>query len=276
MKIWEALIYGLVAGLTGLLPVSFSGHAAVLQDAFALSPLTQGGGLYVRAAITLGLSAALVLAFPGELQLTCGELARRPQRGKRARQPSPRRRAVLMGLLALPIGLLSLIWCAAGRAHHAPVAHRRVLLPERPYPVCCGTARRTEGCPRAHAPGCAAGRRDSSGRRAARPVAARPDAGCLPSARPADGFRPALYGDADGLGFSLCEFVYRLLRAVIVGTFSASLWLPMLVALVASTVAGYFALQYLKYLLHREKLRVFFYYCWDAAVIALILALINA
>lgn len=74
MKIWEALIYGLVAGLTGLLPVSFSGHAAVLQDAFALSPLTQGGGLYVRAAITLGLSAALVLAFPGELQLTCGEL----------------------------------------------------------------------------------------------------------------------------------------------------------------------------------------------------------
>lgn len=54
MKIWEALIYGLVAGLTGLLPVSFSGHAAVLQDAFALSPLTQGGGLYVRAAITLG------------------------------------------------------------------------------------------------------------------------------------------------------------------------------------------------------------------------------
>lgn len=50
----------------------------------------------------------------------------------------------------------------------------------------------------------------------------------------------------------------------------------MLVALVASTVAGYFALQYLKYLLHREKLRVFSYYCWDAAVIALILALINA
>lgn len=43
MKIWEALIYGLVAGLTGLLPVSFSGHAAVLQDAFALSPLTQAG-----------------------------------------------------------------------------------------------------------------------------------------------------------------------------------------------------------------------------------------
>ena len=78
------------------------------------------------------------------------------------------------------------------------------------------------------------------------------------------------------LGFSLCEFVYRLLRAVIVGAFSASLWLPMLVALVASTVAGYFALQYLKYLLHREKLRVFSYYCWDAAVIALILALINA
>ena len=74
------------------------------------------------------------------------------------------------------------------------------------------------------------------------------------------------------LGFSLCEFVYRLLRAVIVGTFSASLWLPMLVALVASTVAGYFALQYLKYLLHREKLRVFSYYCWDDTCIAIRMA----
>ena len=244
MKIWEALIYGLVAGLTGLLPVSFSGHAAVLQDAFALSPLTQGGGLYVRAAITLGLSAALVLAFPGELQLTCGELARRPQRGKRARQPSPRRRAVLMGLLALPIGLLSLIWCAA--------AERITRLSLIAVFFCLnGLVLFAVGRP--------------GGQKDARALT-------LPDALLAGATRLAMLT----LGFSLCEFVYRLLRAVIVGTFSASLWLPMLVALVASTVAGYFALQYLKYLLHREKLRVFSYYCWDAAVIALILALINA
>ncbi len=58
------------------------------------------------------------------------------------------------------------------------------------------------------------------------------------------------------LGFSLCEFVYRLPCSRCGGTFSASLWLPMLVALVASTVAGYFALQYLKYL-HREKAACF-------------------
>ena len=255
MKIWEALIYGLVAGLTGLLPVSFSGHAAVLQDAFALSPLTQGGGLYVRAAITLGLSAALVLAFPGELQLTCGELARRPQRGKRARQPSPRRRAVLMGLLALPIGLLSLIWCAA--------AERITRLSLIAVFFCLnGLILFAAGRP--------------GGQKDARALML-PDA-LLAVCRLRDlrtdfalRFTAMLT-----LGFSLCEFVYRLLRAVIVGAFSASLWLPMLVALVASTVAGYFALQYLKYLLHREKLRVFSYYCWDAAVIALILALINA
>lgn len=275
MKIWEALIYGLVAGLTGLLPVSFSGHAAVLQDAFALSPLTQGGGLYVQAAITLGLSAALVLAFPGELQLTCGELARRPQRGKRAPAAvsTPPRRPD--GPACSPDRSAEPDLVRSGRAHHAPVAHRRVLLPERPYPVCCGTARRTEGCPRAHAPGCAAGMRDSSGRRAAglSPLGLTLAVCRLRDLRTDFALR---FTAMLTLGFSLCEFVYRLLRAVIVGTFSASLWLPMLVALVASTVAGYFALQYLKYLLHREKLRVFSYYCWDAAVIALILALINA
>ena len=248
MKIWEALIYGLVAGLTGLLPVSFSGHAAVLQDAFALSPLTQGGGLYVRAAITLGLSAALVLAFPGELQLTCGELARRPQRGKRARQPSPRRRAVLMGLLALPIGLLSLIWCAA--------AERITRLSLIAAFFCLNGLVRLA----AVLPGLS-------------PLGLTLSVCRLRDLRTDFALR---FSAMLTLGFSLCEWLYRLLRAVIVGTFSASLWLPMLVALVASTVAGYFALQYLKYLLHREKLRVFSYYCWDAAVIALILALINA
>ena len=259
MKIWEALIYGLVAGLTGLLPVSFSGHAAVLQDAFALSPLTQGGGLYVRAAITLGLSAALVLAFPGELQLTCGELARRPQRGKRARQPSPRRRAVLMGLLALPIGLLiaaffclnGLILFAAGRPGGQKDA-RALMLPDA---LLAGATRLA-----AVLPGLS-------------PLGLTLAVCRLRDLRTDFALR---FTAMLALGFSLCEFVYRLLRAVIVGTFSASLWLPMLVALVASTVAGYFALQYLKYLLHREKLRVFSYYCWDAAVIALILALINA
>ena len=248
MKIWEALIYGLVAGLTGLLPVSFSGHAAVLQDAFALSPLTQGGGLYVRAAITLGLSAALVLAFPGELQLTCGELARRPQRGKRARQPSPRRRAVLMGLLALPIGLLSLIWCAA--------AERITRLSLIAAFFCLNGLILF-----------------AAGRPGLSPLGLTLAVCRLRDLRTDFALR---FTAMLALGFSLCEFVYRLLRAVIVGTFSASLWLPMLVALVASTLAGYFALQYLKYLLHREKLRVFSYYCWDAAVIALILALINA
>ena len=261
--------------LTGLLPVSFSGHAAVLQDAFALSPLTQGGGLYVRAAITLGLSAALVLAFPGELQLTCGELARRPQRGKRARQPSPRRRAVLMGLLALPIGLLSLIWCAA--------AERITRLSLIAAFFCLnGLVLFAAGRPGGQKDARALMLPDALLAGATRLAAVLPGLSPLGLTLAVCRLRDlrtdfALRFTAMlTLGFSLCEFVYRLLRAVVVGAFSASLWLPMLVALVASTLAGYFALQYLKYLLHREKLRVFSYYCWDAAVIALILALINA
>ena len=248
MKIWEALIYGLVAGLTGLLPVSFSGHAAVLQDAFALSPL---------------------------MQLTCGELARRPQRGKRARQPSPRRRAVLMGLLALPIGLLSLIWCAA--------AERITRLSLIAAFFCLnGLILFAAGRPGGQKDARALMLPDALLAGATRLAAVLPGLSPLGLTLAVCRLRDLRMDFALRftamltLGFSLCEFVYRLLRAVVVGAFSASLWLPMLVALVASTVAGYFALQYLKYLLHREKLRVFSYYCWDAAVIALILALINA
>ncbi len=126
------MIYGLVAGLTGLLPVSFSGHAAVLQDAFALSPLTQGAGTVHQAAITLGLQRCARAGFPRRAAADLRELARRPQRenapGSRlhaaARRPD--------GPACSPDRSAEPESGAQRQAHHAPVAHRRVLLPERP------------------------------------------------------------------------------------------------------------------------------------------------
>ena len=47
-------------------------------------------------------------------------------------------------------------------------------------------------------------------------------------------------------------------------------------ALLLAAVFGYLAIQYLRYLLHKEKFNLFSYYCWDAVAIALIVALINA
>ena len=180
-----------------------------------------------------------------------------------------------MGLLALPIGLLSLIWCAA--------AERITRLSLIAAFFCLnGLILFAAGRPGGQKDARALMLPDALLAGATRLAAVLPGLSPLGLTLAVCRLRDlrtdfALRFTAMlTLGFSLCEFVYRLLRAVIVGMFSASLWLPMLVALVASTVAGYFALQYLKYLLHREKLRVFSYYCWDAAVIALILALINA
>ena len=45
MKIWEAIIYGIIGGLTEVLPVSFAGHAALLRGAFNLSSLNEVSGL---------------------------------------------------------------------------------------------------------------------------------------------------------------------------------------------------------------------------------------
>lgn len=67
MKIWEAIIYGIIGGLTEVLPVSFAGHAALLRGAFNLSSLNEGSGLYVRAAICLGVALAVLLAFINEV-----------------------------------------------------------------------------------------------------------------------------------------------------------------------------------------------------------------
>ena len=55
MNIWVAILYGMIGGVTELLPVSFGAHASVLYRAFHLPSVFSGGGLYLRAAITLGL-----------------------------------------------------------------------------------------------------------------------------------------------------------------------------------------------------------------------------
>ena len=56
----------------------------------------------------------------------------------------------------------------------------------------------------------------------------------------------------------------------------AELLLPMLLAMLFATVAGYLAIQYFRYLIQRKKWNLFAYYCWEAAAIVLVLALINS
>ena len=78
------------------------------------------------------------------------------------------------------------------------------------------------------------------------------------------------------LAFEFVSLFYHLIRAILYGSFTFSLLLPMLLAMLFATVAGYLAIQYFRYLLQRKKWNLFAYYCWDAAAIVLVLALINS
>lgn len=278
MKIWEAIIYGIVGGLTELLPISFSGHAAVLRSALNLSSLTEGSGLYVRAAICLGIIVAIILAFRTESR-TAGKEAlamtglRRCSRRDRNR---PLRRSLLMGAIALLPMLISLTFTAAAeritrmlfvalffavngtviyfcsRGMHGTKNERTLTLPDT---ILIGLSRMLAVFPGMSSVGVSL------------------SVGNVCGLSREYNFR---FCYLLTLAYSVVSFFYRLIRAFAFGSFSASVLLLMLTAAIMSSVFGYLAIQYLKYLVHKNKFNVFAYYCWDAVAIVLIVALVNA
>ena len=60
MKLWEALLMGLIQGLTEFLPVSSSGHLAIFQNIFKLNTQT---GLLFDVMLHVGTLAAVIIVF---------------------------------------------------------------------------------------------------------------------------------------------------------------------------------------------------------------------
>ena len=276
MKIWEAIIYGIIGGLTEVLPVSFAGHAAFLHGAFDLSPLGEGSGLYVRAAVCLGVILAVILAFRSESISTGKTLLAMTAANKKRRRNSPMRRSVFMCVFALLPMLLSLIFTAAAeRISRLSLVALFFAVNGLLIYLC------SRGLP---------------GRKDGRNVTI-PDMLLLGVSRMLCVF-PGLSSVAASLSvgrtcglselynlrvcfqltiaYQAVAFLYRLIRALAYGTFSAMTLAMMLSAAALATVFGYLAIQYLRYLIQKQKFNVFSYYCWDAAVIVLIVALINA
>lgn len=279
MKIWEAIIYGIVGGITELLPISFTGHCAVLNSAFHITPLWEGGGYYVHAALVLGIMGAIILSFRPELTVSGREvlfLFGLKKRRRRERTYPMVRRSLLLGFFALIPMLLSLLYCTysekwirlplsalffalngtviffASRVLNGRKTERSLTLPEA---VAIGAARAASGF-------CGLSPLSSSL--------------CVGRACGMTQGYNLRFAYTLSLAFGGVCFVFRLIRAFVYGTFSAGILLPMLFAAVFAAVFGYLAIQYFKYLMNRDKLDVFAYYCWDASVIVLILALINA
>ena len=276
MKIWEAILYGIIGGLTEVLPVSFAGHAALLRGAFNLSSLNEGAGLYVRAAICLGVLLAAMIAFRSEFFGAGREMLALRGGRKRRKHGSPMRRGLFMGAAALLPWLISFVFTAhaerverllyvalffvanglilyfGSRALPGQKDEKNVTLPDALLNGVCRLPCVFPGLS---------------------PVAASLSAGRLCGL--SDGYNlRQCYGVL--AAYQAAAFLYRLIRAIAFGSFSGMVLWMMLIAAALATVAGYLAIQYFRYLLHKQKFGIFSYYCWEAAAICLIVALINA
>ena len=279
MKIWEAILYGLFGGASELLPISYTGHYALVRSAFNLTPLNEGGGYYIRIAVCIGVILAINLAFRQE-SLTLGREALRLSGLKKRKRGEPydrlRVRSIAAGFIALLPMLLSLIfatlvdhfsgllWVAllfilnglilffCFRTNEGGRTERAVVLSDMLW---IGIARAFWVLPGISSLGMSL------------------SVGRLRGLKNEYNTRLAYMLT---LAFEFVAFFYHLIRAFIYGTFTFSILLPMLCTILVAAAAGYFAIQYFRYLMQRNKINFFAYYSWEAAAIVLVLALINA
>ncbi len=273
MKIWEAIIYGIVGGLAELLPISFSGHAALLSNAFHMSSLTDGDGYFVRAFICLGIAVAVVLSFSSQtVGLYCRIVNRRG-----VRRPSRlQRRSLSLGYIAFAITLCSLFLLpAAERIGRLLYVIAFFLLNAGLLYLCCRrkVGKKDEKTVTLTDMVLIGGARMLSVFPGLSPIGASIAVGRARGISLEYNVRIAFMLT---LAYQLVLFFYYLIGGIVFGAFALSTLFPCLLALIFSAVFGYFAIQYFRYLLQRMKLNVFVYYSLEAAAFAAILAIINA
>lgn len=102
MPIWIAIILGLVQGFTEFLPVSSSGHLALLQNLFNFEQY-MSSHLVFDIALHLGTLVSVVIAFWGDIkQLFCGAMGWIGAGFKTKKKPE-RRMVVMLIVATLPL-----------------------------------------------------------------------------------------------------------------------------------------------------------------------------
>ena len=111
MNVWQAILLGLVQGITEFLPISSSGHLAVLQSFLGLGSVEEH--LFFDVLLHLGTLGAVFVAYWKEIAgLTSEGLAMlHLKKLRRGQKPDPlKRRMILFILLAtLPLVLAVLV-----------------------------------------------------------------------------------------------------------------------------------------------------------------------
>lgn len=280
MKIWEAIIYAIVGGFTELLPISFSGHSLLVQNVFHLSPLYSGDGPFVRAGISLGIFIALYMVFNREAKES-GAIMRnlrsdnsRHRRARREEQEIKTRMFLLTIIGFIPMlfsfiflgraegigkltyvslffvlnGLMILL-CTRGAAGNR--GEREVNLFDGIWIGLCRTVSVFPGL-------------SSFGTSL-----------CIGRVRGLNDGVNLRLAYMITMAFQPVSIAYYFLRGIIVGNFYGRTILSFLVAVLVSAGISLLSLATFKTVITKNKLRSFMYYCFDAAAIAFIIAIIN-
>lgn len=278
MSIWEAILYGVFGGLASLLPVSFEGHRVLLEGVFNFPSLYAASGYYVRAAICLGVMLAIFFSFSGETAAVGLELGRMTglKRSKRGTGNILLRRSILLGIFAL-IPMLCSFFLAGLAAKLTSLLITAFLFWGNGLCIALSWKSRMRNKQEKETTMV-----DSLLIGLARGISIFPGLSSLGSSLcvgRARGLAPHYnlrFAYLLTLFYQGAAFVYFLIRAIVQGSFSASVLLPMLFGLLAAAVFGYLAIWCLRYLFKREKFSFFAYYCWTLGGILLVLSLINA
>ncbi len=279
MKYWVMILYALVGGITELLPVSFPGHAVVLQKAFNIPSLLEGEGCYIRAAISLGTILAVYLSFYHEARdnrITLRGIRRRRHNQRATADMQLKIRVNLLAVFALIPMLISLIFLRKAQSITNLTWVSGLFVVNTLVLILCT--------------------RGSVGEREERDITLF-DALLIGLFR-MFGIFPGLSGVCASVcigrarGFSnrfnlkftylltlmyeFGAFLFYLICAFRFGSFSGAMLLPCVMVAGISAVVGYFTLTYFRHMLMNHKLRSFTYYCIDAAAIAFIVAILNA
>lgn len=280
MKFWEVILYALVGGISELLPISFSGHSAMLQNVFHMSSLNAGDGFYVRAGICIGIIIALCMVFRNETRESKLILRKLRGRDTHRRRTSGQEQGIkirvfLLSFFAFIPMLFSLIFMGKAE-NNGSLIHITIFFVLNGFLIFLCT-------------------RGPVGQRGDREVTLY-DSLLIGVLRMLSVF-PGLssvgtslcIGRARGMsqsfnirftymltmGFQLVGCVYYLFRGFIFGSFTGRSILSFILSIVISSVAAFFSMLYFKNVIMKDKLKMFVYYCFDAAAIAFIIAIIN-
>lgn len=280
MKIWEAIVYAILGGITELLPISFLGHSSVFESIFHMSSLYGGDGLYIRAGISLGIVIALSMIFRQETKesrLIFRRLRSGSYRTRRAYREDQglKTRVLLLSVIGFLPMLISFFFFRKAE-HIGKLTYVAGLFAINGFLILI----------------CTRGPVGKKGERETnlydmlliglfRMVSVFPGLSsvgtslCVGRARGLSNSFNIRVTYMITLGFHIFSCVIYLFRGIFTGNLYGRTILSFLIAVALSAISAFFALITFRNLVLKNKLKSFMYYCFDAAAITFIVSIIN-